>query len=203
MNFAFIFDVDGVLLRTMEAHFECYRQALEEANIPIDKAQFFSQAGMIGQEQIKYFAAKAGVKVDVEKIYARKIELFQEHSDAAQTIDCNVRLLSVLRSAKIPVGIASGSSRKSWVPLLAKFGIQADALVGAEDVQRGKPHPDLFLCVAEMLGVQPSNCIVIEDSDAGIVAAQAAGMKAMRFYDNGAEKKSSSVNGAVLCQTHR
>jgi HAD superfamily hydrolase (TIGR01509 family) len=108
--------------------------------------------------------------------------------DAAETIDCNVRLLSVLKSAKFPVAIASGSSRKSWVPLLAKLGIRADVLVGAEDVERGKPHPDLFLCAAERLGVQPSNCIVIEDSDAGIAAAKAAGMKAMRFYDNVAEK---------------
>jgi HAD superfamily hydrolase (TIGR01509 family) len=51
-------------------------------------------------------------------------------------------------------------------------------------VKRGKPHPDLFLCAAEKLGVPPSHCIVIEDSDAGIDAARAAGMKAMRFYDN-------------------
>jgi HAD superfamily hydrolase (TIGR01509 family) len=184
MSFAFIFDVDGVLLRTMEAHFECYRQALEEANVPIEKAQFFSQAGMKGQEQIRYFAAKAGVKVDVEKIYVRKRELFQEHTDASETIDCNVRLLSVLKSAKFPVAIASGSSRKSWVPLLIKFGIQADVLVGAEDVERGKPHPDLYLRAAQELGVPPSDCIVVEDSDAGIDAAKAAGMKAMRFYDS-------------------
>ena len=79
MSFAYIFDVDGVLLRTMEAHFACYRQALAESNVPIDKAQFYTQAGMTGQEQIKYFADKAGVTVDVEKIYARKRELFQEH----------------------------------------------------------------------------------------------------------------------------
>jgi len=184
LSFAYIFDVDGVLLRTMKAHFACYKQALAESNVPIDKAQFYTQAGMTGQEQIKYFAEKAGVKVDAEKIYARKRELFQEHKDAAESIDCNVRLLGVLKSARVPVAIASGSSRKSWVPLLAKFRIQADALVGAEDVQRGKPHPDLFLCAAEKLGVQPANCIVIEDSEAGIDAAKAAGMKVMHFYDN-------------------
>ncbi len=189
MSFAYIFDVDGVLLRTMAAHFACYRQALAESNVPIDRAQFYTQAGMTGQEQIKYFADKAGVTVDVEKIYARKRELFQEYKDAAEIIDCNVRLLGILKSAKTPVAIASGSSRKSWVPLLAQFGIEADALVGAEDAKRGKPHPDLFLCAAEKLGVQPANCIVVEDSDAGIEAARAAGMKSMRFYDNVNESK--------------
>ena len=79
MSYAFIFDVDGVLLSTMEAHFECYKQALQEANVPIDKAQFFRQAGMTGSEQIKYFAQKAGVSVEVEKIYARKRELFENY----------------------------------------------------------------------------------------------------------------------------
>jgi HAD superfamily hydrolase (TIGR01509 family) len=68
------------------------------------------------------------------------------------------------------------------------LGIQADVLVGVEDVGRGKPHLDLFLRAAEKLGVQPSNCIVIEDSDAGIDVAKSAGMKAMRFYDNVAAK---------------
>ena len=188
MTFAYIFDVDGVLLRSMEAHFECYQKALAEWGVPIDKALFYAQAGMIGQEQIRYFADKAGVKVDAQKVYERKRELFQAHQDAATAIDCNVRLLGLLRAARVPVAIASGSSRKSWVPLLSRFGIEADALVGAEDVKRGKPHPDLFLCAAGKLNVHPSNCIVIEDSEAGIEAAKAAGMKAMRFWDNAAAK---------------
>ncbi len=85
MSFAYIFDVDGVLLRTMKAHFACYKQALAESNVPIDKTQFYTQAGMTGQEQIKYFAEKAGVKVDAEKIYVRKRELFQEHKDCCRS----------------------------------------------------------------------------------------------------------------------
>lgn len=186
MSYAFIFDVDGVLLSTMEAHFECYKHALQEVNVPIDKAQFFRQAGMTGSEQIKYFAQKAGVSVQVEKVYARKHELFENYIENVDTIKCNVELLRILKAAKFPVAMASGSARRSWAPLLARFGIQADALVGAEDVKRGKPHPDLFLLAAEKLGVPPSDCIVVEDSEVGIDAAKAAGMKAMRFYDNAA-----------------
>lgn len=184
MKYAYIFDVDGVLLNTMEAHFECYKRALQEAGVPIDKQQFFRQAGMTGNEQIEYFAKKAGVSIDVEKIYARKRELFENCVEYVETISCNVELLRILKAAGFQVAIASGSARKSWVPILAKFGVQADALVGAEDVNRGKPHPDLYMCAAERLGTPPSHCIVIEDSEAGIDAAKAAGMKAMRFYDS-------------------
>ena len=63
-------------------------------------------------------------------------------------------------------------------------GIVVDAVATSVDVERGKPFPDLFLCAAKKLGVKPELCIVIEDSDVGIEAAQAAGMKVMRFYDN-------------------
>ncbi len=184
MKHAYIFDVDGVLLRTMEAHFECYEQALKEVHIPIDKAQFYRQAGMTGIEQIRYFAAKAGTPVEPEKVYARKRELFANYIEQVEEIRCNIELLGLLKAAGFPVAVASGSARRSWVPILAKFVVEADALVGAEDVERGKPYPDLYLCAAQKLNVQPACCIVIEDSEAGIEAARSAGMKAMRFYDN-------------------
>ena len=189
MNYAYIFDVDGVLLSTMEAHFECYRQALEEAHVPIDKAQFFRQAGMKGAEQIEYFARKAGVTVEVDKIYARKRELFKSHAQGVKGIECNLELIRTLKAAGFRVGIASGSAKTSWSSILAGFGVRADVLVGPEDVKRGKPHPDLYLLASEKMGIPPSRCIVVEDSDAGIEAARTAGMKAMRFYDNNPEEK--------------
>jgi beta-phosphoglucomutase len=184
MKYAYIFDVDGVLINTMEAHFACYKQALEEVNVPIDKAQFFRQAGMKGQEQIKYFAEKAGIVVDAGKVYQRKRELFDKWGEDVNQIECNVELICALKAAGFPVAMASGSARASWVRVVEKIGIHADAVVGAEDVSRGKPHPDLFLCAAAKLRVPPENCIVIEDSDVGIEAAVAAGMKVMRFCDN-------------------
>lgn len=184
MKYAYIFDFDGVLVNTMEAHFICYKKALEEVGVPIDRQQFFSQAGMTGSEQIAYFCEKAGNSSDISKIYQRKKELFKDYRDCATPIECNVQLLKKLKEQNIPVAIATGSSRPSIMPVIAKFDIKVDAIVSAEDVQRGKPNPDLFLCAAERLRVSPENCIVVEDSDVGIEAATAAGMKALRFYDN-------------------
>lgn len=184
MSLAYIFDFDGVLANTMEAHFACYKKALAEAGVTIDKKQFFSQAGMTAKEQIKYFCAKAGKNVDIEKIYKRKRELFNEHIGKATPIECNLELLVILKKAGIPIAIATGSSRPSIMPVIRQFNIKADAVVSAEDVTRGKPNPDLFLCAAGKLKVSPADCIVVEDSDAGIEAAARAGMKAMRFYNN-------------------
>jgi len=184
MDYAYIFDFDGVLVNSMEAHFACYEQALAEANVPVDKAKFYSNAGMTGKEQIAFFANKANVEVDVEKVYARKGQLWGKYCNRITTIQCNLELLRCIRAAGYPVAIATGSTPRSILPIMNQFQIESDAIVTAKDVKRGKPHPDLFLCAAEKLGVVPERCIVVEDSDVGIEAAKAAGMKAMRFYEN-------------------
>lgn len=182
MNYAYIFDFDGVLADSMEAHFACYKQALDEAGVRIDKAQFFRQAGMTGVEQIRHFTDKANVAVDARKIYERKREIWQQNPPQATPIPCNIALLNTLRATGHPVAIASGSSRPSIAPLMDALDIVADTLVTSEDVDRGKPFPDLFLKAAERLGMKPEQCIVVEDSEVGIEAALAAGMPAMRFF---------------------
>lgn len=183
MKYAYIFDFDGVLVYTMEAHFACYGQALAEVGVPIDREVFFSHAGMTGREQLRFFADKAGVPIDVEQVYARTRELRATLAAKTEVIACNVALLDLLRSQGVPVAIASGSSRPSIIPIMQDHGIAVDAIVTSEDIARGKPFPDLFLAAAARLGVTPDKCIVIEDSDVGIQAARSAGMKALRFHD--------------------
>jgi beta-phosphoglucomutase len=183
MQFGYIFDFDGVLVNTMELHYEAYSRACEEFGIIIDKKRFFEQAGMTGREQIGYFADKAGVRVDVESVYARKNELARDWTDRATDIRCNIELLNTLRDRGAKVAVATGSTRKSILPIMEKFSIAVDAVVTSEDVKRGKPNPDLFLCAAERLELQPEQCIVIEDSDVGIEAAGNARMHAFRFFD--------------------
>lgn len=183
MEYGYIFDFDGVLANTMEAHFACYQKALAEIGVPIVKEQFYSQAGMTALEQIRYFCCRAGIAADYQSIYERKRELFSDHLLEAQPIRCNIELLGALRQQGAKVAIATGSSRRSVLPVMEMLGIEVDALATAEDVTRGKPNPDLFLAAAEKLGLAADQCIVIEDSDAGIEAAKAASMRAMRFYD--------------------
>ena len=152
MKTAYIFDFDGVLVNTMEAHFASYGQAMAEAGVPIDRARFFSQAGMTGREQIAWFARAAGRTIDVEAVYRRKGEIAKQSVGKAAPIPVNIELLRLLRAAGHEVAIASGSSRPSILPVMAALGIEVDAVVSSEDVTRGKPHPDLFLAAAQRLG---------------------------------------------------
>lgn len=182
-RYAWIFDFDGVLVNTMDAHFACYTRACAEVGVPIEKRQFYSQAGMSGREQIAFFAARAGKTIDIEAVYRRKGELFLGHLDEVLPIEAGVELLAAVRAAGSPTAIASGSSRPSMLPVIARLGLACDAVVTSEDVARGKPHPDLFLRAAELLGAPPGRCIVVEDSDAGIEAADRARMRSLRFTD--------------------
>jgi HAD superfamily hydrolase (TIGR01509 family) len=182
MNTGYIFDFDGVLVDTMPLHYASYSQALYEAGVALDKKQFYYQAGMTGREQIRYFCEKAGVEADIEEIYRRKSELAQSNIHLATPILSNINLLKILKAAGHPVAIASGSSKPSIIPISEKFGIEVDTIVSSEDVSHGKPHPELFLTAAKRLGVPPGDCVVFEDSEVGIEAAKAGGMKAMRFY---------------------
>jgi beta-phosphoglucomutase len=182
-RFAWIFDFDGVLVSTMDAHFACYTRACTEVGVPVEERQFYSQAGMTGREQIAYFAARAGKTVDVESVYRRKGELFLGHLDEVLPIPAGVELLATVRTAGSRTAIASGSSRPSMLPVIARLGLACDAVVTSEDVARGKPNPDLFLKAAALLDASPGRCIVVEDSDAGIEAARRAGMASLRFAD--------------------
>jgi HAD superfamily hydrolase (TIGR01509 family) len=183
MAFGYIFDFDGVLVNTMELHYKAYSQACREFGVQVEKGKFFEQAGMTGREQIRYFARESGVDVDVEAVYSRKNELATDWTDRATDIPCNLELLRILRKNGNKVAVATGSTRRSIVPIMEKFSIEVDAIVTSEDVARGKPNPDLFLCAAERLGLRPEQCIVIEDSDVGIDAARNAFMHSLRFYD--------------------
>lgn len=199
MKHAYIFDFDGVLVTTMEAHFAAYGKALSEWGVPLDREQFYYQAGMTGREQIRYFCAKAGKPdADVEAIYNRKTEIAPDFVHLIRPIRCNIDLLAVLKAAGHPAAIASGSSKPSIVPITERFGIEVDTIVSSEDVSRGKPDPELFLTAAQRLGCEPAGCTVIEDAPVGLEAAQAAGMQCMLFHPAARLSSLSDVSSSSL-----
>ncbi|MDP6107529.1 MAG: HAD family phosphatase [Candidatus Brocadiia bacterium] len=183
MKWAYIFDFDGVLANSMEAHYECYRRAMEEVNVPLPRDEFYALAGMPGREQIVYFAEKVGLTVDAKEVYARKREIWDDEKPKSEAIECNIELFRLLQQAGHPVAVASGSSRPSILPAMEQLGITVDVLVTSADYTVGKPDPELFLIAAERLGVPPDHCIVVEDSEIGIEAAHAAGMKGLLFTE--------------------
>jgi HAD superfamily hydrolase (TIGR01509 family) len=89
-----------------------------------------------------------------------------------------VELIGALRDAGIPIGLATNSGREFATRALRAAGIydHFDAVVSAEDVERPKPAPDVYLAAAAELGAEPEACVGLEDSETGVAAARAAGM---------------------------
>jgi len=120
-----------------------------------------------------------GWDLDAEKVTFHKERFFHARTSAVQPVPEVVAVLEDVRSRGKKVAVASGSSRKSVLDVLAHAGVghRFDAIVTADDVARGKPAPDIFLETAARLGVVPGRCLVFEDGQPGLEAAVAAGMR--------------------------
>jgi HAD superfamily hydrolase (TIGR01509 family) len=149
----------------------------------MDKKKYFSQAGMTGVEQIKTFCDDAGVEADYEALYNRKKEIFRTMLHEVSRIERNLEFYNILISNGVKVAVATGCSRETLETTAEYLGIFVPVSVCGGEVPRGKPNPDLFLEAARLLGLEPSKCTVVEDSDAGAEAAAAAGMACLRFYE--------------------
>ncbi|MEZ5216409.1 MAG: HAD-IA family hydrolase [Ilumatobacteraceae bacterium] len=175
---ALIFDCDGTLADTMPVHYRSWTWMLDQHGIPFPIEKFYGYAGMPTDRIIGLLAEAAGVEVhDIPAMTLRKETHYLESIDAVVPIGPVVEIASSYRG-RLPMAVASGGERYIVERTLTAIGTidWFDALVGAEDTERHKPEPDVFLEAARRLGVEPAGCVVFEDSDLGLVAAERAGM---------------------------
>ena len=175
---ALIFDCDGTLADTMPGHFAAWTAALRAGGGDITEERFYSLAGVTSAEIIALLNREHGYALDIPEMVERKEQMYV---DALHDIREITAVADIARAyhGKVPMAVASGGLRDVVHATLDTIGLRSlfDAVVTADDVSRGKPAPDIFLQAAEKLGVSPADCIVYEDGDPGIVAANAAGMR--------------------------
>lgn len=175
---AIIFDLDGTLVDTESVWDGVRRSLAKEAGVPWPDDATQAMMGMSTPEWGRYLSETVGLPMSGEEAAERTIEaMARHHEEGAEVLPGAVE--AVRRMAeRWPVAVASSSPRVLIDASLAALGI-ADlmrATVSTEEVERGKPAPDGFLRAAELLGVEPSGCVAVEDSTNGIRSALAAGM---------------------------
>jgi HAD superfamily hydrolase (TIGR01509 family) len=199
---AVVFDLDGVLLDTEELWDEARRRLAEErgARWPDDAQR--AMMGMSSPEWSRYMREVIGLSEPPEEIsteVVRRLEaLYRERLPLVPgALDAVGRI-----GARWPLGIASSSNRPLIDLFLELTGTRERfrATVSSEEVERGKPAPDVYLEAARRLGVDPGSCAAIEDSENGIRSASAAGMRVIAIPNHVflPSEEALSEAGAVL-----
>lgn len=180
---AALFDLDGTLVDNMRFHIDAWIETAQSLGRTLTAARVMRE--FAGRRNGEIFPLLLERPVEGDELVqlsaakeARYRELFAPH---LRLLDGADALLDACTRAGIAVAIASAAPRANRDFVLDGLGVRArfGAIVGAEEVARGKPAPDLFLEAARRLGVEPSHAIVFEDAPLGVTAARAAGMRAI------------------------
>ena len=186
---AFIFDLDGVITDTAELHFVAWRALAMRLNVPFDEAFNEQLKGVSRIDSLERILARspqtfsADEKAEMaERKNAHYLALVEKMSPA----DLLPGALDALRNARaLGCRVALASASKNAMLVLERLGIvdAFDHVVDANLIAQSKPHPEVFLTAASALGVDPADCVGVEDAVAGIEAVRAAGMFALGVGD--------------------
>lgn len=183
----YIFDLDGTLVDTMPLHYAAWRDTLREfgLNQDLDEDLFYSLGGVPAVKVADIFNRRYGTTFEPLGLREVKEARFVKLLPEAPLIEPVVAFARLMAKTH-PVSVASGGPRDLVTDTLEKRGLAPlfPVVVSADDVVHGKPAPDTFLLAAEKMGVAPQGCLVFEDAEFGIEAAEAAEMKWVRIPRN-------------------
>ncbi len=184
---AVLFDFDGVLVNSEPLHFGSLRDALAREGIAIDEQEYLSTyLAYDDRGAIRIALERHEVPFDRERIEAIARQKARDFEQLLPRVPFFPGAKELVRSlaAEVPVAIASGALHGEIESILKAGGLidAFTAIVGADDVSRGKPHPEPYLTAMARVnghepGLRPEDCLVFEDSMPGIASGRAAGMK--------------------------
>ena len=180
-TWAAIFDWDGVVIDSSRQHERGWEMLAAEEGRVMPPGFFKRSFGMRNDRVISELLGWTRDPDRLRQLSARKEQLYREliQHDHIAPLPGVVAWLDALRATRVPCAIASSTPRSNIECVIDALNLRSyfPATVTAEDVTRGKPDPEVFLCAAAKLGVAPPRCVVFEDAHVGIEAARAAGMR--------------------------
>jgi beta-phosphoglucomutase len=206
---AVIFDFNGIIVDDEPIHFKLFQQVLGEEGIVLTEKAYYER--YLGFDDRGAFMAgfrdnqRPLDEAKLDALIARKAVYYQDAIRAHVTIFPGVKTLVASLAEKLPLAVASGALRHEIEIILKTAGLlnRFRAIVSAEDVERGKPEPDIFLKALAALNEQskemmePANCVVIEDSKEGVRGARRAGMKCLAVTNSHPAELLKEANAVV------
>ena len=197
---AVIFDFNGTLSHDEPILCEIFCELFAEHGRPLSAQEYFDElAGLSDPEIVRAWLGRDHPSVDevIERRIARYRELVADGSSVPDPVREAVRYAA----ERVPVGIVSGAAREEIEPVIGAAGLAASirTIVGAEDVADGKPDPAGYLRALELLdgGVEASEVVVFEDTEAGIASAKAAGLRCIAVLGTLAPERLASADEIV------
>ncbi|XP_066309946.1 bifunctional riboflavin kinase/FMN phosphatase-like isoform X3 [Miscanthus floridulus] len=179
---AVIFDLDGTLLDTERATRDVLNEFLAAYGKVPDAQKEEKRLGQMYLESTTGIIRDYGLPLTVEEYSKAMHPLYLRRWQRAKPLPGVKRLVKHLHKNGVPLALASNSVRRNIdhkLPKLEDWGECFSVILGGDQVPNGKPSPDIFLEAAKRLGVNPSSCLVIEDSVVGVKGAKASGAKAV------------------------
>jgi beta-phosphoglucomutase len=177
---AIIWDMDGTLVDTAALHFQAWVQLCRDMGLPFSRADFNHTFGWRNPEIIRHLFANRFSTAEIDEMGQRKEVLYRAAAQQRVALLPGARpLLEGLHGAgfKQALGSSAPLDNLRLILRLTKTEPLFQAIASAEDTQRGKPDPEVFQVAAAKLGVEPANCVVVEDAVVGVQAARAGRMK--------------------------
>lgn len=199
---AVIFDMDGVIIDSEPIHFEVDIQTMKDFGCSISKEELNKYVGTTNEYMYTDIKNKYEIDKSIEEIINYRSELVKRKVIESDLIPIEgIRdLLKDLKDKNILAAIASSSPRDFIEVVVSKFELEDyfSCILSGEEVENGKPAPDIYVETAKKLGIVPEECIVIEDSKNGVMAAKEAGMKCIGFKNiNSGEQDLSKADYIV------
>ena len=192
---ALLLDFNGPLSEDEPLLFAIFEELFAAAGKPITEAEYYDQlAGLSDPEVVEAWLGRPEPAV-----VARKIELYLERSADGHTISQEARQAVREAAERVVVAIVSGSARSEIEPVVTAAGLSSSIfeIVAAEDVERGKPAPDGYLRALELLSLEPSQAVALEDSEVGIAAAKSAGLSCYAVSGTHPPDRLAAADGIV------
>lgn len=176
---ALVFDCDGTLVDSAPAHLGALQKAMEPLGLTMTSDWYYPRVGLGPDALLDQFEEHVAVKG------LPRGEILERYDAAFKQCLPLIREVAVIAEVarewhgRVPMAVASNGRQENVQATLnaAKLLPLFDLIVGAEDVERGKPAPDVYLEAARRMKVAPEECIAFEDSDEGLEAARLAGMR--------------------------